>query len=41
MGPMGLKGDEGERGVPGDPAKGVRNSFTHLYCLKTVETLCI
>lgn len=28
MGPMGLKGDEGPRGAPGDPAKGVRNSFT-------------
>lgn len=24
---MGLKGDEGPRGAPGDPAKGVRKLF--------------
>lgn len=28
MGPVGLKGDEGLRGAPGDPAKGVRNNFS-------------
>lgn len=34
MGPMGLKGDEGPRGVPGDPAKGVRTLF-HSNCINT------
>lgn len=27
MGPIGLKGDQGPTGVPGDPAKGVRTNL--------------
>lgn len=28
MGPIGLKGDQGPVGVPGDPAKGVRTNYS-------------